>query len=161
MEEGHPQISLPTLGTHYELNSLLSLNTIGRKSSRQSEFSVAMSEKSYNVATEKTENLLDRRVSKYIDNVDGENNDVTLETIVNTTIENEPVMVDKKKIAPKADPELFESQISFADTAKREPQIGQLIPPSPSFDKERPKSDCFLQPPPIPMKVFLGMVDRL
>ena len=109
MEEGHPQISLPTLGTHYELNSLLSLNTIGRKSSRQSEFSVALSENSYNVAAEKTEHLLDRRVSKYIDNVDSENNDLTLETIVNTTIESEPVVEDRKRIAPKADPELFES----------------------------------------------------
>ena len=34
-----------SIGTHYELKSLLSLNNIGRKGSRQSEFSVAISEK--------------------------------------------------------------------------------------------------------------------
>ena len=39
MTEGHPHISIPTLGTHYELNSLLSINTVGRKGSHVSQVS--------------------------------------------------------------------------------------------------------------------------
>ena len=88
MTDGHPNISIPTLGTQYELSSLLSISTIGRKGSHQSEVSIGSG---YNVTTaaEKTEHILDDRVSKYIDHdigqdvVDGHN--VTLETILNTT----------------------------------------------------------------------------
>jgi len=60
------EISLPTLGTQYELNSLISINTVGRKSSRQSEESnedANMTEGSF----EKSQDVFDGRVSKYID----------------------------------------------------------------------------------------------
>jgi len=58
-EKENPLISLPTLGTQYELASLLTINTVGRKSSETS-----------NQASEdmdKNEDVFDGRVSKYID----------------------------------------------------------------------------------------------
>lgn len=100
-------ISIPTLGTQYELNSLLSINTIGRKGSHMSEVSMTSG---YNVtsAAEKTEHILDDRVSKYIDHdigqdvVDGHGDygghDLTLETILNTTQD-----------APRAEQETLET----------------------------------------------------
>ena len=107
MTDGHPNISIPTLGTQYELNSLLSINTIGRKGSHMSEVSMTSG---YNVtsAAEKTEHILDDRVSKYIDHdigqdvVDGHGDygghDLTLETILNTTQD-----------APRAEQETLET----------------------------------------------------
>ena len=74
------EISLPTLGTQYELNSLISINTVGRKSSRQSEESnedANMTEGSF----EKSQDVFDGRVSKYIDasaiDMDKSEDDVT------------------------------------------------------------------------------------
>ena len=141
MEEGHPQISLPTLGTQYELNSLLSLNTIGRKDSRQSEFSVTS-------GVEKPD-ILDIRVSKYID---GEGEDTvddindTLETILNNTSDTlNQSTVEKQKSNETLEPENFQ----------KTPEL-QILPPSPS-PKQRPKSDFFAPeselPPVLPVKV--------
>jgi len=56
------QISLPTLGTQYELHSLLSINTVGRKSSNHSESSNPVSDD-----IEKSQDVFDGRVSRYID----------------------------------------------------------------------------------------------
>ena len=63
--DGHPNISIPTLGTQYELNSLLSINAIGRRGSHVSEVSMTSG---YNVtsAAEKTEHILDDRVSRMV-----------------------------------------------------------------------------------------------
>jgi len=177
MTEGHPEISLPTLGTHYELKSLLSLNNIGRKGSRQSEFSVAISEKTLD---DKAENLSDNRVSKYIDHdhvdqdtVDFGNNknfdnDVTLESILDSTqehlmdtsssdptvSENSDGKMSETQNAPTAEPESFESRpVSLAnDDLQTGPKV-HLTPPSPNQCKERPKSDIILGPAPeLPVK---------
>ena len=59
------QISLPTLGTQYELHSLLSINTVGRKSSNHSEESNPPSDDKDKC--EKSQDVFDGRVSRYID----------------------------------------------------------------------------------------------
>ena len=59
------QISLPTLGTQYELASLLSLNTVGRKSSNQSEGSNPANDNLEKC--EKSQDVFDGRVSQFID----------------------------------------------------------------------------------------------
>ena len=150
MEEGHPQISLPTLGTQYELNSLLSLNTLGRKDSRQSEFSVA------SAAPEKQ--ILDIRVSKYIDGggedtVDAsDNNNDTLETILNNTNEtlNNTNTTENHEERDNTNKLI---DIKVEDCSAPAPGL-QILPPSPAPDKERPKSDYFGSIPPIlPAKV--------
>jgi len=64
-EKENPHISLPTLGTQYELASLLTINTVGRKSSNISETSNQASEDLEK--TDKSEDVFDGRVSKYID----------------------------------------------------------------------------------------------
>ena len=150
MEEGHPQISLPTLGTQYELNSLLSLNTLGRKDSRQSEFSVA------SAAPEKQ--ILDIRVSKYIDGggedtVDAsDNNNDTLETILNNTNET---LNNATENHEEIDNTTKLIDIKVEDCSAPAPGL-QILPPSPTPDKERPKSDYFGSIPPIlPAKVHI------
>ena len=159
MTDGHPNISIPTLGTHYELNSLLSINTIGRKDSHQSEISMGSG---YNVKTaaEKTEDIFDDRVSKYIDHdigqdvVDG--HDVTQETILNTT--QEPPT--ENNIAPKAEQEMFEtprdSQINPLNPGALAPEL-MISPPSPAgSDRERPRSEMYGQAPALPVKRSIG-----
>jgi len=59
------QISLPTLGTQYELHSLLSINTVGRKSSNHSESSNPVSDDIEKC--DKSQDVFDGRVSRYID----------------------------------------------------------------------------------------------
>jgi len=59
------QISLPTLGTQYELHSLLSINTVGRKSSNHSEESNPPSDDKEKC--ENSQDVFDGRVSRYID----------------------------------------------------------------------------------------------
>ena len=123
-------ISIPTLGTQYELNSLLSINTIGRKGSHVSEVSMTSG---YNVtsAAEKTEHILDDRVSKYIDHdigqdvVDGHgdygDHDLTLETILNTTQD-----------APRAEQETFETpRDQLVNPQALTPEL-LVSPPSPA-----------------------------
>ena len=107
LTDGPPHTSHPTPGTQYELNGRLSINAIGRRGSHVSEVSMTSG---YNVtsAAEKTEHILDDRVSKYIDHdigqdvVDGHGDygghDLTLETILNTTQD-----------APRAEQETFET----------------------------------------------------
>ena len=161
MTDGHPNISIPTLGTHYELNSLLSINTIGRKDSHQSEISM---DSDYNVKTaaEKTEHIIDDRVSKYIDYdigqdvVDG--HDITLETILNTTRDPHT----ENNIAPKAEPEMFEtprdSQINPLNPAALAPEL-MISPPSPAgSDRERPRSELYgpARVPALPVKRSIG-----
>ena len=171
MTEGHPNISIPTLGTQYELSSLLSINTIGRKGSHQSELSIGSG---YNVTTaaEKTEHILDDRVSKYIDHdigqdvVDGHN--VTLETILNTT-QDPPTDTN---IAPKAEQEIFETprESHIPDKMLNPPTPELLVsPPSPagscSGDRERPRSELYghcgqTQPPALPTKRSVGQLGQ-
>ena len=59
------EISLPTLGTQYELSSLLSINTVGRKSSNHSEGSNQTNDDLEKC--EKSQDVFDGRVSRYID----------------------------------------------------------------------------------------------
>ena len=59
------QISLPTLGTQYELASLLSLNTVGRKSSNQSEGSNPANDDLEKC--EKSQVVFEGRVNQFID----------------------------------------------------------------------------------------------
>ena len=166
MTDGHPNISIPTLGTQYELSSLLSIDTIGRKGSHQSEVSIGSG---YNVTTaaEKTEHILDDRVSKYIDHdigqdvVDGHN--VTLETILNTT-QDPPT---DTTIAPKAEQEMFETpnERHMPDKMLNPPTPELLVsPPSPAGScsevRERPRSElyghCGQGAPALPAKRSVG-----
>jgi len=64
-EKADPLISLPTLGTQYELASLLTINTTGRKDSDVSEGSNQAGDDLEK--GEKSEDVFDGRVSKYID----------------------------------------------------------------------------------------------
>jgi len=59
------EISLPTLGTQYELSSLLTINTVGRKSSNHSEGSTHTNDDLEKC--DKSQDVFDGRVSRYID----------------------------------------------------------------------------------------------
>ena len=172
---GYPHISLPTLGTQYELNSLLSINTIGRKSSAVSQVSQPL-------------DVFDGRVSRYIDadvsnilNKDdsyGEDpRNFTLQTILDMTSDN-VLSEDVHVSPPKAEPEQFTSRPmsvveveSLAAPSLHQPspfpQVEveslqaptlHLTPPSPSpqEERERPRSTNFDQPPDVPVKVRPG-----
>ena len=61
-EKGKLEISLPTLGTQYEVASLLSINTVGRESSEGSNQARDDLE-----TCEKSQDVFDGRVSQFID----------------------------------------------------------------------------------------------
>ena len=161
MTDGHPNISIPTLGTQYELNSLLSINAIGRRGSHVSEVSMTSG---YNVtsAAEKTEHILDDRVSKYIDHdigqdvVDGHgeygDHDLTLETILNNTQD-----------APRAEQETFETpRDQLVNPSALTPEL-LVSPPSPAgSDRERPRSEVYGQghAPALPAKRSISHASR-
>ena len=91
---------------------------------------------------------------------------VTLETILNATSEETESNVDKLQIptpaprsrtAPRAEPEVVESRpISMIQEIPNSPPGIHLEPPSPtpSFSKQRPMSDHFDSPPTLPIKVI-------
>ena len=156
---GYPHISLPTLGTQYELNSLLSINTIGRKSSAVSAVSQATE------ADKQQADVFDGRVSRYIDadvtncltkddSFSEDPRNFTFQTILDMTSEN--VLNDELPVnPPKAESEQFLSRpMSVVEDGLTAPGL-QLTPPSPVpvQDKERPKSDNLETPPHIPVKV--------
>ena len=171
MTVGHPHISIPTLGTQYELNSLLSINTIGRKGSHQSEISFGSG---YNLTSVgvKTENILDSRVSKYIDHDIGQDvvdysNDDTLETILNTTLDQDYLTESKTALAPRAEKEIFGSLrksklhgSQSVDDPVSPPALAPELtvsPPSPAgSDRERPKSEILSAAPALPVKRSVG-----
>ena len=165
MLEGYPHISLPTLGTQYELNSLISINTIGRKSSQVSQLSSAGAGDKHDVAGD----VFDGRVSRFIDadvsnslHIDESYKDdprnFTFQSILDQTSLDQ---TNEEVNPPRAEPEVFTSRpisrlesVSSCEESLAAPAV-ELTPPSPSLsaDKQRPKSDNFEVPPWIPIKV--------
>ena len=152
---GYDHISLPFLGTKYEI--------ISRKASQVSELSQAPLNNgaSHHQAAAIGLDVFDGRVSRYIDadvsNSVARDKDepkpISFQTILDETMEKVAGEDVKLKVSPpKAESEELssgpdsggESAISLAAPALA------LIPPSP---KERPKSDNFEDPPWIPIKV--------
>ena len=145
---GYPHISLPTLGTQYELNSLLSINTIGRKSSAVSQVSQPV-------------DVFDGRVSRYIDadvsnilNKDdsyGEDpRNFTLQTILDMTSDN-VLSEDVHVSPPKAEPEQFTSRpMSVVEVESLAAPSLHQPSPSPQVEVESLAAPPLHQPSPFP-----------
>ena len=151
------------MGTQYELNSLLSINTIGRRKSSQ----ISQVSQATEPADKQPVDVFDGRVSRYID-ADVTNNSLnkddsymedprnfTFQTILNMTSED---ILSEEVNPPKAEPEQFSSRpLSSCISVEQSltaPSLHLTPPsPSPSVEKERPKSSNFEAPPCIPLKV--------
>lgn len=172
----NPLISLPTLGTQYELASLLTINTVGRKSSETS-----------NQASEdidKYEDVFDGRVSKYIDASTIEMNkaeeyiaDYTLKNILDVTTDERLGSSQSFSLQPPhAVPEnstsrpislteelnsisiiggsrpitrILEEQSDSSLSSPDIPAYPSVTPASPSVIKTRPKSEHVEAAPPL------------
>ena len=195
------QISLPTLGTQYELASLLSLNTVGRKSSNQSEGSNPANDDLEKC--EKSQDVFDGRVSQFNNTIEINKSEYFMATSGNYTLKNILDVTSDQKLGssqsfnlqpPHAVPENSTSRpMSMAETgsftADEMNQISiiggvdsvsrpisriveelsdskssgnetphnptvQVFPPSPSYTKQRPKSENIENRPPLlPAKV--------
>ena len=162
---GYDHISLPFLGTKYEI--------ISRKASQVSELSQApvSNGTSHHQPAAIGLDVFDGRVSRYIDadvsNSVARDKDepkpISFQTILDETMEKvagEEVKVDQVKVKvdqvkvspPKAESEEWSSEPDSGGESASSLAVPALalIPPSP---KERPKSDNFEAPPWIPIKV--------